>query len=473
MIEEIHTAFLDAGADIIETNTFNSTSLVLEDYQLQGYAKQINLAAAQVARRAADEMTAKDPSKPRFVAGSIGPTTKTASLSPDVNDPAFRAITFDGLVEVYSEQIRALLDGGVDLLLPETSFDTLNMKAALYAIAEVFDSGARRVPVMCSVTITDRSGRTLSGQTMEAFYNSIGHADCMIVGINCALGGEEMRPYVEELSRISAAYTSCAPNAGLPNEFGEYDDTPEHMASVIGEFADQGWVNIVGGCCGSRPEHIAAIAKRVSGVAPRKRATPPSYTRLSGLEPFTITPESNFSIIGERTNVAGSRKFRRLIVEGNFEAALQVARQQVEGGANIIDVCMDEGMLDAEAAMTQFLNLIASEPEISRLPIMIDSSKFSVIEAGLKCLQGKGVVNSISLKEGEDEFRRQARIVRRFGAAVVVMGFDETGQATTIAHRVTIARRGPQDPDPRGRVSRARHYLRSKYSNSRDWYRGA
>ena len=444
IIASIHEQFLEAGADMIETNTFNANAVALADYSLENYVRDINLAGARLARQAADKVTAQNPSHVRLVAGSIGPTTKTASLSPDVNDPGYRAITFDGLVACYHAQAHALLEGGVDLLLCETSFDTLNLKAALFATAKLFDELGTRVPVMCSVTITDLSGRTLSGQTMEAFYNSVSHADCLIVGINCALGAEEMRPYVEELSRVCSVYTSCVPNAGLPNEFGEYDDTPEHMAEILAEFVANGWVNIVGGCCGTRPDHIAAIARAVSGKTPRTLPTLAPHTRLSGLEAFTITPESNFTVIGERTNVAGSRKFRRLITEEKYEEAIEVARQQVEGGANILDVCMDEGMLDAEAAMTRFLHLIAAEPEIARLPIMVDSSKFSVIEAGLKCLQGKGVVNSISLKEGEKEFKRQARIVRRYGAAVVVMGFDETGQATTVAHRLAIARRAYQ-----------------------------
>jgi 5-methyltetrahydrofolate--homocysteine methyltransferase len=441
IIEEIHRAFLLAGADIVETNTFSATSVALADYALENQVRAINLAAAQVARRAADAITAQDPERPRLVAGSIGPTNKTASLSPDVNDPGFRAIRFDDLVTAYLEQARALVDGGVDLLLCETFIDTLNMKAALFATARLWDEGGRRVPVLCSMTIPDRSGRTLSGQTVEAFYNSIAHADPLSVGINCALGAEDMRPHVEELARSATSYTSCVPNAGLPNEFGEYDDTPAHMAQVLGEFARAGWLNFVGGCCGTRPEHIAAIADAVAGVAPRRPASPPPYLRLSGLEPYTLTPESNFCMIGERTNVTGSKQFRRLIMEQRFEQALEVARQQVEGGANILDVCMDDAMLDGEAAMVRFLDLIAAEPDIARIPVMIDSSRFSVLEAGLKCLQGKGVVNSISLKEGEAEFLRQARLVRRYGAAVVVMGFDESGQATSAEHRVAIARR--------------------------------
>ncbi len=440
-IEQIHLAFLQAGADIIETNTFNANSVTLAEYGLEREAYAMNVAAAEIARRAADAMTAETPDRPRFVAGSIGPANKTASLSPDVNDPGYRAVTFDQLVESYGEQARGLLDGGAHILFPETSFDTLNMKAALFGIARAFDEGHPRVPVMCSVTITDRSGRTLSGQTVEAFWNSVSHADLFSVGVNCALGADDMRPYVEELAGIAPVYMSCHPNAGLPNEFGEYDDSPALMANMLREFADEGWLNIVGGCCGTTPAHIAAIAAMVDGKQPRAIAEPAAYTRLSGLEPVTITPESNFLMIGERTNVAGSRKFKRLILEDKYEDAVAVAQQQVDSGANIIDVCMDEGMLDAEAAMTRFLNMIASEPDIARVPVMVDSSKFEVIEAGLKCLQGKGVVNSISLKEGEAEFLAKAQLVRRYGAAVVVMGFDESGQATTVEHRVQIAKR--------------------------------
>jgi 5-methyltetrahydrofolate--homocysteine methyltransferase len=439
-IEDIHLAFLRAGADIVETNTFNATSIAMADYQLEGEVRAINRAGAEVARRAADRATAED-GRPRWVAGSIGPTNKSASLSPDVNDPGARAVTFAELVAAYREAAEALLEGGVDLLLPETHIDTLNLKAALYAFEEAFAAGARRVPVIASVTIPDKSGRTLSGQTLEAFYNSIAHADLLAVSINCALGADDMRPHVEELSRISRFRTCCYPNAGLPNEFGQYDDTPGHMAGLLGEFGRGGWLNLVGGCCGTRPEHIAAIARAVAGVAPRPVTAPPAHTRLSGLEPLTLTAASNFTIIGERTNVTGSAAFRRLIKEDRYEEAVAVARQQVEGGANILDVCMDEGMLDGVAAMRRFLNLIASEPDIARLPVMIDSSKFAIIEAGLACLQGKGVVNSISLKEGEAEFLRQAAIVRRYGAAVVVMAFDETGQATTVDHRLKIAHR--------------------------------
>jgi 5-methyltetrahydrofolate--homocysteine methyltransferase len=439
-IEDIHVQYFLAGSDIVETDTFTATSLSLADYGLENAAREINLAAAGCARRAADRVIAED-GRPRWVAGSIGPTTKSASLSPDVNDPGARSVTFRGLVESYSEQARALIDGGVDLLLTETHIDTLNCKAALFAIDELFAQGVRRVPVIASMTIPDKSGRTLSGQTVEAFYNSISHVDLLAVSINCALGAEDMRPHVEELSRIAGIPVACYPNAGLPNEMGGYDDTPENMARVLGSFAREGMLNFVGGCCGTRPDHITAIAQAVKDVRPHRVNKPARFTRLSGLEPLTITPESNFTMIGERTNVTGSAQFRRLIKEDKYDEAIVVARDQVQGGANILDVCMDEGMLDGPVAMKRFVNLIASEPDIARIPVMVDSSKFSVIVAGLECLQGKGVVNSISLKEGEAEFIRQAKIVRQFGAAVVVMAFDETGQATTVDHRVSIAKR--------------------------------
>ena len=442
VIEEIHYQFAIAGADILETNTFSATTIAMADYHLERAVRDLNLAGAACARRAAERATATD-GKPRWVAGSIGPTNRTASLSPDVNDPGYRAVTFAQLVTAYREQVDALLDGGVDILLPETSFDTLNLKAALFAIEEAFEARGpqSRVPVIASVTITDRSGRTLSGQTLEAFYNSISNHDLLAVSINCALGADDMRPYVEELSRICKFRTMCYPNAGLPNEFGGYDDTPAKMAKLLGEFAQEGWLNLVGGCCGTRPDHIAAIAQTVASMPPRVPSVPAPYSRTSGLEPLTITPESTFIMIGERTNVTGSAAFRKMIKEDRYEDAVAVARQQVTSGANILDVCMDEGMLDGVAAMTRFLNLIAAEPDIARIPVMVDSSKFSIIEAGLACLQGKGVVNSISLKEGEAEFLRQARLVRRYGAAVVVMAFDETGQATTTEHRLAIAQR--------------------------------
>jgi 5-methyltetrahydrofolate--homocysteine methyltransferase len=441
IIQEIHSQYLAAGADIIETNTFNANAVSMVDYGLVDRVYDINVAAARVARRAADAAMAADPSRPRFVAGALGPTNRTASLSPDVNRPGFRAISFDELAEAYAEQVRGLVDGGVDILLPETTFDTLNLKAALFAIERHFDTTGLRLPIMASVTITDASGRTLSGQTVEAFWNSVSHARLISVGLNCALGAAEMRPHVEELSRIADILLSCYPNAGLPNALGEYDETPESMAAIIRDFAENGWLNVVGGCCGTTPDHIAAIAAAVAGLAPRKAAEPETFTRLSGLEPLTIRPDSNFIMVGERTNVTGSPRFAKLIFEGDYEAALAIARQQIEGGANILDVNFDEGLLDSEAAMHQFLNLVASEPDIARVPIMIDSSKWTVLETGLKCTQGKSVVNSISLKEGEEKFRQQARLIRRYGAAVVVMAFDESGQADTFERKVEVCSR--------------------------------
>ena len=440
-IEKIHRSYLEAGADIIETNTFNSNAISLSDYGLEREAYAINAAAAGIARRAVESFRRKSPDQPRFVAGSIGPTNKTASLSPDVNNPAYRGVSFDRLVEVYYEQARGLLDGGADILLPETTFDTLNLKACLFAIEKLFDERHVRLPVMVSVTIVDRSGRTLSGQTLDAFVTSISHAPLMAIGINCALGPYQMSPYVEELARLAPLSTFSYPNAGLPNEFGGYDMGPDEFAKALGNWAGEGWVNIVGGCCGTTPEHIAAIAEAVRGGRPRIPCAPDGLTRLSGLETLTIRPESNFIMIGERTNVAGSRKFARLIREEKYEEAVAVAREQVEGGANMLDVNMDEGMLDSINAMTVFLNHIAAEPEIARVPIVIDSSNFEVIEAGLKCVQGKSVVNSISLKEGEEEFKRRAGLIKRYGAAVIVMAFDEEKQATTVEHRLRICKR--------------------------------
>ncbi|HEV7999731.1 MAG TPA: homocysteine S-methyltransferase family protein, partial [Planctomycetaceae bacterium] len=441
IIEDIHRQYFEAGADIVETNTFNSTSISMAEYQLESAVTAINRASAQIARRVADEFTERNPDRPRFVAGSIGPTSRAASLSPDVNDPGFRAVTFDQLVISYREQIEALCDGGVDILFPETTFDTLNLKACLFAISQVFDDRGITLPVMISATITDASGRTLSGQTVEAFWNSVAHFPALSVGLNCALGADRMRPYVEELARIAPCFLSCHPNAGLPNEFGAYDETPEYMARLLSEFAENGWLNIVGGCCGTTPAHIRVIADAVQDLPPRQRPRVAHYSRFSGLEPLTLRPDSNFVIVGERTNVTGSKKFARLVRSGDYDAALEVAREQVANGANVLDINMDEALLDGEKAMATFLNLIAAEPDIARVPVMIDSSKWTVIEAGLKCVQGKSIVNSISLKEGEESFLRQARLVRRYGAAAVVMAFDEDGQAVTADRKVAIAKR--------------------------------
>jgi 5-methyltetrahydrofolate--homocysteine methyltransferase len=483
----IHRSFLAAGADILETNTFNATAIAQADYGMESFVREINLEGARLARQAANEFSSVD--KPRFVAGALGPTNRTLSLSPKVEDPGYRAVTFDEMVIAYQEQAEALLEGGVDVLLIETIFDTLNAKAALYAIENAFQKLGARVPVMISGTITDQSGRTLSGQTLEAFYISVSHAKPLSVGLNCALGAEMMREYLQSLSRIGAEFTSLYPNAGLPNAFGEYDETPASMARVIGEYAREGLVNIVGGCCGTTPEHIKAMADAVAGVRPRKAtpparklATPPasqegtkssilentvpdasrearagarvarqvlSYEqersslnpRFSGLEPLVITSDTNFVNVGERTNITGSPKFSKAILAGDFEAGVQIARQQVENGAQVVDINMDEGMLDSEAAMVRFLNLLATEPEIARVPFMIDSSKWSVLEAGLKCVQGKAIVNSISLKEGEEEFRHHARVVQRYGAAAVVMAFDERGQADSLERRIEICTR--------------------------------
>ncbi|MCB9329475.1 MAG: methionine synthase [Lewinellaceae bacterium] len=447
VIEAIHRAYLEAGADIIETNTFNATSISQADYDTGGLAYDINRAAAGIARKVADEFNQQQPDKPRFVAGALGPLNKTLSLSPDVNNPGFRALHFDEAVEAYAEQTRGLLDGGVHLLLVETIFDTLNAKAALYAIDTVFEEKNTRIPILISGTITDASGRTLSGQTVEAFWISVKHARPFAVGLNCALGAKEMRPHLEALAAIADCYVSAYPNAGLPNEFGEYDQTPHEMCDFIEDFSRSELVNIVGGCCGTTPEHIRHIAKNVEGIAPRRPNAHPAiggaggFTALAGLEPLIIRPETNFVNIGERTNVTGSRAFSKLIKTGQLPEALSVARQQVESGAQVIDVNMDEGLLDSKAAMVDFLNLIAAEPDIARVPVMVDSSKFEVIEAGLKCLQGKSIVNSISLKEGEGEFVRQAKICRRHGAAVVVMAFDEQGQADTVERKVEICQR--------------------------------
>ncbi|HSH05265.1 MAG TPA: methionine synthase [Anaerolineae bacterium] len=442
IIHAIHTAYLDAGADVISTNTFNANAISQADYHMQDLSYEMNLAAATIAKKACtDYLTAHPTSKSRFVAGALGPTNRTASLSPDVNDPSYRNVTFDQLVSAYYDAARGLADGGADILLIETIFDTLNAKAAIFGVLRYFDEIGSRLPLMISGTITDASGRTLSGQTTAAFWYAVRHAEPLIISLNCALGADLLRPYVAELSRLADTYVATYPNAGLPNEFGEYDESPQHMASVLDEFVHSGLVNAVGGCCGTTPAHIKAIVNAVAGQPPRPIPQLDRQTHLSGLEPFTFTPDLNFVNIGERTNVTGSRRFARLILNDKYEEALAVARDQVDNGAQLIDVNMDEGMLDAEAAMTKFLNLIAAEPDIARVPVVIDSSKWSVIEAGLKCTQGKSVVNSISLKEGEEAFIHQAKLIRRYGAAVIVMAFDETGQADTIERKVAICQR--------------------------------
>ena len=447
LIRDMHTAYLNAGVDMLETNTFSSTRIAQADYMMEDAVYDLNRDGARLAREAADAVTATDESRPRFVAGVLGPTNRTASISPDVNDPGFRNVKFDELVKTYSEAVLALLEGGADLILVETVFDTLNCKAALFAIDSVLETLYFEVPVMISGTITDQSGRTLTGQTTEAFWNSIRHVKPISIGLNCALGPKDLRPYVEELSRIADTYVTCHPNAGLPNAFGGYDETPQMMAETLGEFAQSGFLNMVGGCCGTTPDHIKAIADAVDGLAPRKVPEIDRQLRLSGLEPQNIGPDSLFVNVGERTNVTGSARFAKLIKENDYQTATDVALQQVVNGAQIVDVNMDEGLLDSEAAMVKFLNLIAAEPDISRVPVMIDSSKWSVIEAGLKCVQGKPVVNSISMKEGEEVFIEQARLVRRYGAAVIVMAFDEEGQAdTTEARKVQICARGLHDP---------------------------
>jgi 5-methyltetrahydrofolate--homocysteine methyltransferase len=439
-IEDIHAAYLRAGADIVATNTFSSTSIAQADYDLSDIVYEMNRDGARLARAAAERVQAED-GKPRFVAGAVGPTNRTASISPDVANPGYRAVSFDDLRESYGEQVRGLLDGGVDLLLVETIFDTLNAKAALYAIAEICEARGIDVPVMISGTITDKSGRLLSGQLPEAFWNSVRHARPITIGFNCALGAEDLRAHIADISRIADTLICAYPNAGLPNEFGQYDETPEYMARLIGEFARDGLVNIVGGCCGTTPDHIAAIAAAVKPHKPRIVPEIAPRLRLSGLEPFELTPAIPFVNVGERTNVTGSARFRKLITAGDYTAALQVARDQVANGAQVIDVNMDEGLLDSEAAMRTFLNLVAAEPDIARVPVMVDSSKFTVIEAGLKCVQGKPIVNSISMKEGEEKFIHEAKIARRHGAAVVVMAFDEKGQADTFARKTEICKR--------------------------------
>ena len=441
VLEEIHGEYFAAGADFATTNTFTATAIAQADYGTEHLVGDINRAAAGIARKVADEWTAREPHKPRFVAGSIGPLNRTLSISPDVDDPSKRLVTFDQVREAYAEQVHALIDGGVDTLLVETIFDTLNAKAAIVAIFDVFAQRGVELPIQISVTITDRSGRTLSGQTVSAFWTSVAHAQPLSVGINCALGAEEMRPFLEELATAAPTYISCYPNAGLPNAFGGYDETPEQLAAHVAEFGRSGLINIIGGCCGTTPDHISAVAAAVKDVAPRVPVPADTITRFSGLEPFTLFPGANFAMIGERTNVTGSKRFARLIIDGDFATATEVAADQVRNGANIVDVNMDEGMLDSEQAMTTFLNIIATEPDIARVPLMIDSSKWSVIQAGLKCVQGKPIVNSISLKEGEADFLEKARELRRFGAGCVVMCFDEEGQADTADRRVAIAER--------------------------------
>jgi 5-methyltetrahydrofolate--homocysteine methyltransferase len=444
IIKAIHKEYLKAGADIIETNTFSDTKIAMADYDMQELAYELNYESAKIAKEAIQEFYKEFPEQanvPKFVAGAIGPTNRTLSLSPNVNDPGFRAITFDELVDAYAEQVKGLIDGGADILLIETIFDTLNAKAALFAIQNYCKSIDKKMPVMVSGTITDASGRTLSGQTTEAFLNSVSHVDLLSVGLNCALGAKDMRPYLEELATKAPFFVSAYPNAGLPNQFGEYDQDAHEMGHQIEDFLKAGFLNIVGGCCGTTPAHIKRIAELAKTSAPRKKPEPDALMHLSGLEPVTLRPESNFMNVGERTNVTGSKKFLRLINEGNYEEALSIAKDQVDGGAQVIDVNMDEGMLDSEACMTRFLNLIASEPDIARVPIMIDSSKWSVIEAGLKCVQGKAIVNSISLKEGEEKFIEQAEKVKQYGAAVIVMAFDEVGQADTLQRRKDICKR--------------------------------
>ncbi len=441
IIKAIHKAYFDVGVDIVETNTFNATTIAMADYNMESLAYEINVESARLAKQVAQEFTRETPDKPRFVAGVLGPTNRTASISPDVNDPGFRNVTFDELVVAYTEAVSGLIEGGADIILIETVFDTLNAKAAIFAVDQYFVKLGFKLPVMISGTITDASGRTLSGQTAEAFWNSLNHIEPVSFGFNCALGAKELRQYIEELSNIANTHVSAHPNAGLPNEFGEYDESPEDMAKELEDWAKNGYLNIIGGCCGTSPDHIKAIIEAVQKHPPRVVPQIEKQCRLAGLEPMNIGPDSLFVNVGERTNVTGSAKFKRLIVEGDFETALDVARQQVENGAQIIDINMDEGMLDSKEAMVRFLNLIASEPDISKVPIMIDSSKWGILEAGLKCIQGKGVVNSISLKEGEKNFIRQAKLVRRYGAAAIIMAFDEEGQADTKERKIEICQR--------------------------------
>ena len=440
IIEDIHRAYLEAGADIIETDSFNSQAISMAEFDLQEHVFELNRTAAELARRAADDFTKQNPNKPRFVAGSLGPTNKTLGFSRHVEDPGFREVTFDQMVDAYEGQVHGLVAGGVDLLIVETIFDPLNAKAALFAIDQYFEKHGIRLPVMVSVTIFP-GGRTMTAQTLEAFWTSFAPYDIFSIGINCAVGVEQMRSWVEELAGLTPLYLSCYPNAGLPNALGEFDDTPEHMSKALGDFARAGWLNFVGGCCGSTPGHIGAIAKAVRDVPPRVRPQVPQWSRYSGTDALVLRPDTNFVMVGERTNITGSRRFARLIRDGNFDEALKVAREQIESGANVIDVNLDEGLIDGEKAMTRFLNLAAAEPSIAHVPVMVDSSKWSIIEAGLKCLQGKAIVNSISMKEGEAKFLEQASLVKRYGAAAVVMAFDEEGQAVTADRKVDICAR--------------------------------
>ncbi|MDX1960094.1 MAG: methionine synthase [Leptospiraceae bacterium] len=441
IIEKIHYEFLEAGANILETNSFSANAISQEDYKLEHIVRELNFAAVRCARNAVEKFQKIHPEQPCFVAGAIGPTTKLTSMSPDVNNPAYRAVSFDAMMNAYYEQAEALFEAGVDLFLPETTTDTLNLKACIFALEKLFINKGKKIPISLSVTITDASGRVLSGQTIEAFYNSIRHAKPLSIGINCALGAKDMKPYIEELSKISSTYVSCYPNAGLPNAFGGYDETPEDLAHDLDHFLQNGWLNIVGGCCGTTPKHIHAIAEKAKNHKPRVKSHPDSIMRLSGLESLNVTSDKGFLLVGERTNVTGSPKFKKLILEGNYEEAVQVALQQVEAGANILDINFDEALLDGEEAMTKFLNLIAAEPDISKVPFMIDSSKWTVIEAGLKCVQGKAIVNSISLKEGEEKFLEQAKTIMSYGASVIVMAFDEKGQAATKDDKVRICKR--------------------------------
>ncbi|MGH3510278.1 MAG: homocysteine S-methyltransferase family protein, partial [Nocardioidaceae bacterium] len=441
LIGSIHRSYLEAGADVIETNTFSAQAISQADYAMGELAYEMNVAAATLARAECDAMTERTPDRKRYVAGALGPTNTTASISPDVNDPAARNIGYDALVAAYHEQARGLVDGGADVLVVETIFDTLNAKAAIFALETLFEEHGRRWPLVISGTITDASGRTLSGQVTEAFWHSVRHARPLAVGLNCALGAKDMRPYISELARIADCFVSCYPNAGLPNAFGEYEETPEQTAAILEEFAASGLVNLVGGCCGTTSTHVSAIAAGMAGKQPRSPAVADPACRLSGLEPVTINAASLFVNVGERTNITGSARFRKLIKEGDYPAALSVARQQVEAGAQVIDINMDEGMIDGVAAMDRFVKLRASEPDISRVPVMVDSSKWEVIQAGLKCIQGKPIVNSISMKEGEEKFLEQALLCRKYGAAVVVMAFDEDGQAYNLERRKAICAR--------------------------------